>query len=173
MSISDEMMWRYYELLTDLPVADIEKMKTDTHPMAAKKDLARGLVADFHSSEAAATAAQDWAKQFQKREAPSTVELVSISLEKVSAMGTKELSDTQSYFAISDPKDENARLVWFDKVLIETGLVVSRTEAGRKIRENAVHANGKTVLRPLVAIQLRSEIVIRLGKRTKTVSITA
>jgi len=172
MSISDEMMWRYYELLTDLPVADIEKMKADTHPMAAKKDLARGLVADFHSSEAAATAAEDWAKQFQKREAPSSVELVSISLEKVSAMGTKELSDTQSYFAISDPKEENARLVWFDKVLIETGLVVSRTEAGRKIRENAVHANGKTVLRPLVAIQLRSEIVIRLGKRTKTVSIT-
>src|SRR6202041_3522213 len=47
MSISDEMMWRYYELLTDLPVADIETMKTDTHPMAAKKDLARRIVADF------------------------------------------------------------------------------------------------------------------------------
>jgi len=172
MSISDEMMWRYYELLTDLPVADIEKMKTDTHPMAAKKDLARRIVADFDSAEAAAKAAEDWAKQFQKREVPSTVELVSISLEKVHAIGAKELSDTESYFPICDPKDENARLVWFDKVLIETGLVVSRTEAGRKIRENAVHANGKTVLRPLVSIQLRSEIVIRLGKRTKTVSIT-
>ena len=75
MSISDEMMWRYYELLTDLPVADIEKMKTDTHPMAAKKDLARRIVADFDSAEAAAKAAEDWAKQFQKREVPSTVEL--------------------------------------------------------------------------------------------------
>jgi tyrosyl-tRNA synthetase len=50
MSISDEMMWRYYELLTDVQVADIEKMKRDMHPMAAKKELARRIVADFHSA---------------------------------------------------------------------------------------------------------------------------
>src|SRR5689334_2392149 len=47
MSISDEMMWRYYELLTDVQLAEIEKMKRDTHPMQAKKDLARRIVADF------------------------------------------------------------------------------------------------------------------------------
>src|SRR5439155_7891924 len=50
MSISDEMMWRYYERLTDVQVADIEKMKRDAHPMQAKKDLARRIVADFHST---------------------------------------------------------------------------------------------------------------------------
>ena len=54
MSISDEMMWRYYELLTDVQVAEIEKMKREAHPMQAKKDLARRIVADFHSAEAAA-----------------------------------------------------------------------------------------------------------------------
>src|ERR1700719_2045758 len=48
MSISDEMMWRYYELLTDVQVADIEKMKREVHPMQAKKDLARRIVSDFH-----------------------------------------------------------------------------------------------------------------------------
>src|SRR5881396_1520702 len=52
MSISDDMMWRYYELLTDVQIADIEKMKRESHPMEAKKDLARRIVADFHSGEA-------------------------------------------------------------------------------------------------------------------------
>src|SRR6266852_6111387 len=54
MSISDQMMWRYHELLTDVSVADIDKMKRESHPMQAKKDLARRIVADFHSGEAAA-----------------------------------------------------------------------------------------------------------------------
>src|SRR6201997_1295646 len=66
MSISDEMMWRYYELLTDVQVAEIEKMKREAHPMQAKKDLARRIVADFHSAEAAAKAGEDWGKKFQK-----------------------------------------------------------------------------------------------------------
>src|SRR5881409_358694 len=78
MSISDEMMWRYYELLTDVQLPEIEKMKRESHPMQAKKDLARRIVADFHSAEAAAKAADDWAKQFQKDEVPTSVEQVSV-----------------------------------------------------------------------------------------------
>src|SRR5213082_384952 len=70
MSISDGMMWRYYELLTDVQVPDIEKMRREAHPMQAKKDLARRIVRDFHSTEAAQKAAEDWAKQFQKGESP-------------------------------------------------------------------------------------------------------
>src|SRR5207248_7092679 len=46
MSISDDMMWRYYELLTDVQIADIEKMKRESHPMEAKKDLACRIVTD-------------------------------------------------------------------------------------------------------------------------------
>src|ERR1039457_2065410 len=83
MSISDEMMWRYYELLTDVQVADIEKMKRETHPMAAKKELARRIVGDFHSAEAATKAGEDWAKQFQKDESPDSVEAVDIPLIEV------------------------------------------------------------------------------------------
>src|SRR5579872_392273 len=52
MSISDEMMWRYYELLTDVQLPEIEKMKRESHPMQAKKDLAQRIVTDFHSAEA-------------------------------------------------------------------------------------------------------------------------
>ena len=51
MAVSDDKMWRYYELLTDVRVPEIEKMKRETHPMQAKKDLARRIVADFHSAD--------------------------------------------------------------------------------------------------------------------------
>ena len=70
MSISDPMMWRYYELLTDVQLPEIETMKRESHPMEAKKDLARRIVTDFHSADAAAKAGEDWAKQFQKDEVP-------------------------------------------------------------------------------------------------------
>ena len=74
MSISDEMMWRYYELLTDVQIAEIEKMKRESHPMQAKKDLAARIVTDFHSVESAVKASQDWAKQFQKDEVPEQLQ---------------------------------------------------------------------------------------------------
>src|ERR1700751_4701861 len=83
MSISDEMMWRYYELLTDVQVADIEKMKRESHPMQAKKELARRIVEDFHSGEAAAKAGEDWATQFQKSEVPESAEEVEISIAEI------------------------------------------------------------------------------------------
>ena len=83
MSISDEMMWRYYELLTDVRVEHIAQMKADVasgkaHPMALKKELARAIVADFHSAEAASKAAEDWAKQFQKDQVPADLDFVEI-----------------------------------------------------------------------------------------------
>src|SRR5690242_10194017 len=172
MSISDEMMWRYYELLTDVQVPDIEKMRREAHPMQAKKDLAQRIVRDFHSAEAAQKAAEDWAKQFQKDEVPAEVEAVSIPLAKINAQKDILNTSENSYFPLDDPQLPNIRLVWFDKLMTEAGLAASRTEAGRKIAANAVHADGKKVIRPLVTIQLRSEKIIRLGKLMKKVSVT-
>src|SRR5205807_1284430 len=83
MSISDEMMWRYYELLTDVQVAEIEKMRREAHPMQAKKELARRIVTDFHSAEAADKAAEDWAKQLQKDQVPDVLEQVVIPISKI------------------------------------------------------------------------------------------
>lgn len=171
MSISDQMMWRYYELLTDVQVAEIEKMKREAHPMQAKKDLARRIVTDFHSAEAAEKAGEDWAKQFQKDEVPSTAEFVAVRLAKVNAPGSPELRDANSYFQIDSPALPDIRLVWFDKVLTEAGFVASRAEATRKISANAVYADGKKIIKPLVTIQLRSEKVIRLGKAIKRIAI--
>src|SRR5450631_3146596 len=171
MSISDEMMWRYYELLTDVQVADIEKMKRETHPMAAKKELARRIVGDFHSAEEAAKAGEDWAKQFQRDEVPSSVELVRIPLERVNATNSRELADEASYFAFDDPKLPTIRLVWFNKMLVEAGLATSGTEASRKIKENAVRINDKIVNQMVMTALLDTEKVIRLGKKIKRVLI--
>src|SRR5207253_11488675 len=127
MSISDEMMWRYYELLTDVSIADIEKMKRESHPMHAKKDLARRIVADFHSGEAADTAADDWAKQFQKHEMPDVIESVIVAMAKI-ASGSGELRR----FTSGPPRDvhiltreqnlELFLLIRIDKLLAEAGL---------------------------------------------------
>src|SRR5262249_8167593 len=87
MSVSDEMMWRFYELLTDVQVADIEKMKRESHPMEAKKELAKKIVADFHSADAATKAADDWGKQFQKGEAHENLPKVTVRLEKIAVVG--------------------------------------------------------------------------------------
>src|SRR5215472_3274184 len=78
MSISDDLMWRYYELLTDVSMAEISRMKALDHPMEAKKALARRIVQDFHSEAAAREADANWAKQFQKDEVPENLLTVRI-----------------------------------------------------------------------------------------------
>src|SRR5215470_11619984 len=88
MSISDDLMWRYYELLTDVSLKAIEQMKADVaagrqHPMELKKALARRIVQDFHSAEAARAADENWSKQFQKDEVPENVETVQVKVGNV------------------------------------------------------------------------------------------
>ena len=177
MSISDGMMWRYYELLTDVQVADIEKMKTGTHPMAAKKDLARRIVADFHSPEVAEKAGEDWAKQFQKDEVPEHVEEVRVSAAKVN--GTRvNIADVVPNSGeggvpqritsdLSDPEILRA-----DKLLREAGLAASTSEAGRKIKEKAVNINGHEIERPAILVHPGEPLVIRVGKKVKKIFLT-
>jgi tyrosyl-tRNA synthetase len=186
MSISDEMMWRYWELLTDLSMADIEKLRQDVgaggaHPMQVKKELARRIVTDFHNGEEAEKAEEDWAKQFQKGGIPSSIERVSVDLSKVRVTGTRDLSrDDNSFFPFQKLQTElqhqrterDHRLVRLDKLLAEAGFVQSRTEADRKIREKAVRINSTIVDRPLLTVFVPSDLVIALGRKTKVVSLT-
>jgi tyrosyl-tRNA synthetase len=153
MSITDEMMWRYYELLTDAKVAEIERMKREAHPMQAKKDLALGIVKDFHSAQAAARAAEDWAKQFQKDEVPESVEQTSVAFAEIAS------------------KDgEGARL---DKLLARVGLAQSVSEAGRKIKEKAVSVDGQVVTQPAIALSPGTAATLRVGRKIKKVLITS
>ena len=162
MSISDEMMWRYYELLTDVQIAEIERMKRDVHPMQAKKDLAARIVKDFHSADVAAKAGEDWAKQFQKDETPDSVDEVSVPKSSVLA----EIKDGDA--SISN----GSCAVRIDKLLKEAGLASSRTEAERKIKEGAVAINGDIVTSPVITISANGGILVRVGKRVKRVHLT-
>jgi len=78
LSISDELMWRYYALLTGLSPAELDKEKADGRPMASKMALARRLVADFHGAEAAAVAEAEWRRVHQDRQTPSDMPAVSV-----------------------------------------------------------------------------------------------
>jgi tyrosyl-tRNA synthetase len=174
MSISDEMMWRYYELLTDVQVADIEKMKTEMHPMAAKKELARRIVADFHSAEAAGKAGEDWGKQFQRHLTPESLSEVTVSRAKISCSKINiadivpdpgEGGGAQVITSdLSDPEVLRA-----DKLIREAGLTVSTAEAGRKIKERAVNINGHDIERPAIVVHSDEPLVVRVGKKIKKV----
>ncbi|MGB6676868.1 MAG: tyrosine--tRNA ligase [Terriglobales bacterium] len=157
MSISDEIMWRYYELLTDASMTEIEKMKREAHPMQAKKDLARRIVADFHSADVAIKAGEDWGKQFQKDEAP-----VDIERTEVPPDGLRGIRLQDGRWPIR-----------LDKLLARCGLADSVSDASRKIKQKAVSVDGKTETRLEIPLPLPTELVIRVGRKIKNVAIAS
>jgi len=160
MSISDEMMWRYYELLTDVQVAEIEKMKRDVHPNQAKKDLALRIVADFHSADAAAKAGQDWAKQFQKDEVPESAEEVAIALAEVGQ--------------IVDTNNGPTATVRADRLLVRCGLATSATDAARKVKQGSVRVNDRVQVEPYISYPGPPPVrlTLRIGKQLKIAVIS-
>jgi tyrosyl-tRNA synthetase len=161
MSISDEMMWRYYELLTDVQVEEIEKMKRETHPMQAKKDLARRIVVDFHSVDAAAKAGEDWAKQFQKNEVPDEAKEVFVSLHEVGGY-------------VADTERGPAATVRVDRVLVRCGLAASTTDAGRKLKQGSVRIDDRVLREPYFEWPAPPPMrfPLRVGKQLRIAVIT-
>ena len=162
MSISDELMWRYYELLTDISMGEIEHMKHDVasgaaHPMKLKQELGKRIVADFHSPQAAEQAAQDWSRMFQKDEIPEDLPLVSVRFEEVAAPNA----------AISKG-DVQVKL---DKLLARTGLATSVTDGLRKVKQNAVKVNGELKTEIVTSVKVGTEFTLRAGKKMVKVSV--
>jgi tyrosyl-tRNA synthetase len=158
MSISDEMMWRYYELLTDVQVAEIAAMKRETHPMQAKKNLARRIVADFHSAEAAGKAGEDWGKQFQRDEVPEEIEEVPVRLIDVQARPEAAAEVLGG--------DQRIKL---DRLLVAIGLAASVSDAVRKIKQKSVRVNGEVKTDPVIFLGAQEAATVRVGKRIKRV----
>ena len=162
MSISDEVMWRYWTLLTDLKLSEVEQLKAEVaagtlHPMEAKKRLARAIVADFHSSEDAARADENWARMFQQRETSEDLEEVLIAYADL--VGPSGLPGG---YAIRLPK-----------LLVQLGLAASGAEASRKIAEKAVKLDGETATNAVIPLEkLPARIAVRLGKRAKVAVIS-
>ena len=164
MSISDELMWRYYELVTDVSMTDIERMKGQiavgqAHPMKLKEELGKRIVADFHSAPAAEQAARDWSRMFQKDEVPEELQVVSVRLEEVAAPN-------------ASARGGNVQ-VKLDKLLAHTGLASSVTDGLRKLKQNAVKLDGELKTDLVVVVKLGSEFTLRAGKKMLRVRVEA
>jgi tyrosyl-tRNA synthetase len=143
MSISDELMYRYYLLLTDLSVSQIEEVKKQ-HPRQAKEELAKIIVRDFHSKEAADEAAEEFRRVFSEKQLPDELE--------------SHIVQSGNYSAIA--------------LIRDSGLVPSNSEARRLIRQGAVSllqesGNSRKVgdEKEVLALNSGESFVLKVGPR--------
>jgi len=165
MSISDELMWRYWVFLTDLRQSDIDQMRADVaggalHPMEAKKRLARTIVAGFHSEAATRKADEEWAMQFQQRNVEAVAEEAVVDLRRVARADAAFLDRAVRDGALTVDID-------VAKLLVELGLKASRTDADRQVTAG-VGIDGITSTDKIIKVEQRpARIAIRVGKRAK------
>lgn len=144
MSISDELMWRYYELLTDVSLTDITGLKAsvergERHPRDLKAELARRVVADFHSQAEAEEASREFDQLFRDRQRPSDVQTI----------------------------EKPAGAIRLVKLLAAEGLAPSVSEAQRLVAQGGVRVNNERVtdLKLEVGSQPGDEALIQVGSR--------
>ncbi|HWX40635.1 MAG TPA: tyrosine--tRNA ligase [Blastocatellia bacterium] len=140
MSISDELMWRYYGLLTDLSSQTIEETKTsDRNPRDAKADLARLIVKDFHSEQAAREAGEEFDRMFRERQLPSEIPTV----------------------------QRPAVSVKLAKLLADEDLAPSVSEARRLIEQGSVRVDGERITDVKFDVEPRpsARVLLQVGKR--------
>jgi tyrosyl-tRNA synthetase len=165
MSINDDLMWRYWTLLTDLRQSEIDKMQADVasgalHPMEAKKLLARTIVAGFYSEQAAKEADDNWARLFQQKDTAAVTEEQSIDLKHVAAADAAYLDR-----AVHDPSMEVR--VNVAKLLVALGMKASRTEAEKQVAAG-VNIDGTTTTQKFLDVAKRpARIPVRVGKKAK------
>lgn len=145
MSVSDELMWKYYELLTDLTPAEVASLKADVeagrkHPRDAKSELAKKIVADFHSQADADTAEAEFIRRFRMREVPTEIETFTAEVTK-----------------------QKVKLV---DVMVDAGLAASKAEARRLIEGGGVKLNQERVSDVACEIdtEAQKEVLIQKGK---------
>jgi tyrosyl-tRNA synthetase len=145
MSISDDLMWRYYELLTDLGPGEIARLKSEIesgarHPRDVKSELAKKLVADFHSRADADRAEAEFIRRFRERQAPTDVE-------------TRVVKTAARYIKLVD-------------LLQQCDLAPSKAEARRLISQGGVKLNGERISDATFEIDTATnrEIQLQVGK---------
>jgi tyrosyl-tRNA synthetase len=146
MSISDDLMWRYYELATDVSIRDIQVLRGDVasgkrHPMDVKADLAEMIIANYHGIDAARSAREEFNRVFRQKETPAEMETREMALG-------------------SGP-------VRLGKLIATLGLAPSVAEAQRLIESGAVHLNDQRVSNVKAELDLSqpSEYTFKVGKR--------
>jgi tyrosyl-tRNA synthetase len=144
MSISDDLMIRYYELLSDLPLSELENLKAglkdkSLHPMAAKKALGRELATRFHGTGAGEIAEENFVKRFKENEIPDEMPQVSYNL-----------SDGGILLA---------------RAMTEAGLTKSNGEGRRNIDGGGVKLNGEKVSDTNLELTAAGEYIVQIGRR--------
>jgi tyrosyl-tRNA synthetase len=142
MSISDGLMWRYFDLLTRLPAGELEALR-EGHPMDAKKRLARAVTAQYWGEAAATGAEAQFSRQVQQGQIPDIIEEVKVPSGGATGPGF--------------------RLLW--QVLKEAGLAPSTSEARRLIQQGAVDVDGERVGDLDRRLAQGRGYLIRVGKR--------
>jgi tyrosyl-tRNA synthetase len=144
MSITDPLMFRYYELLTDEPLSQIEKWKNEVkekqlHPKDLKSQLAHSIVSDFWGKEEAGKAVEEFERIFKKKELPSKIEEIEVKTPEIS-------------------------LIDF---LVEKNIFPSRGEAKRTVRQGGVYLDGERIEDIGFQIKLKdkSEVILKIGKK--------
>ncbi len=143
MSISDDLMWKYYELLSDLPTAEVKKLREDVeqgrfHPMDAKKALAGEIVDRYHGKGAGRRAREEFERQFSRKETPEDIPEVVVAWE----------ADTMP----------------LAKVMAKAGVAESVGEGKRLIKQGGVELDGERVKDPELRLPPGSYL-IKAGKR--------
>lgn len=153
MSVSDERMWRYAELLSSESLETIAKWKTEVadgrNPRDIKVLFAREIVTRFHGAQAAERAQADFEARFKHNALPENIPEVTV---KVPGDGRTSASGTRQEMAIP-------------KVLKESRLVSSASEALRLIEQGGVRMNGEKVTDKALAVQRGETVVLQVGKR--------
>ena len=145
MSVSDELMWEYYELLTDSSLTEIEAMKArasagELHPKQAKANLAKRIISDFHSTAEAVAAAEEFERRFVKKDLPSDLKVKEVTMP-----------------------DEGERLT---RVMIDCGFAESSTSAARLIDQGSVRVDGARVEDRWFRVEpTGGAFVLQVGKR--------
>lgn len=142
LSISDQLMFRYYDLLSDLDGDQISRLRQEMeagtlHPKEIKKQLARELTARFHSVEAALQAERNFEKVFQKGGLPDDIQVVEL-------------------IASED--------IWLPQLLVDAGLVKSTSDGRRMIQQNAVSLDGDRVTDVAAVVRPQGEVLVKVGK---------
>lgn len=142
MSISDELMMKYYELLSDITIDELKALKNGIkdgtiHPKDAKIRFAKEIIARFHNKEAADNAHANFERVFKEREIPEDIEVVKIK------------------------EDDIER--WLPRFLLNIGMVPSTTEGKRMIAQGAVTINGEKIKAEETPVS--NELIIKVGKR--------
>ena len=150
MSISDPLMFRYYELLTDESLMQIEKWKREVkenkiHPKDLKSQLGQTIVSDFWGEEDAKKAAQEFERIFKHKEIPEEIEAIEIKSGK-------------------EKRIEDIPLI---ELLVDRSIFSSRGEAKRMIRQGGVYLDGQRIEDTSIKIDLtqKSEFILKIGKR--------